>query len=119
MALNLMEKRDDLDAQFRIPLPIATGGIGLFLAYVIPGGLTGGQGFLIGLVVGFVVLFVSAFSAKTESVVADMMRKESPHSDLIGVKEIESRLVHCPHCHTQLRVSISIASKQDKGEDTP
>ena len=36
----------------RLPLPVATGGIGLFVAAVSPGGLSGGAGFLIGFFVG-------------------------------------------------------------------
>lgn len=38
-----------------IPTPLATAGIGLFLAAIIPGGLTGGQGFVIGLFAGFAI----------------------------------------------------------------
>ncbi len=47
----------------RLPLPLATGGIGLLAAYSLPGGLTGGQGFLIGLMIGAGVLGVAAVLA--------------------------------------------------------
>lgn len=44
--------REDISAQSRMPFPFVTGGIGLLLALVSPGGLSGGQGFLIGFTVG-------------------------------------------------------------------
>jgi len=47
-------------AHQRLPLPLATGGIGLIAAYSLPGGLTGGQGFLIGLMIGAGVLGIAA-----------------------------------------------------------
>ncbi len=47
----------------RLPLPLATGGIGLIAAYSLPGGLTGGQGFLIGLVIGAATLGLAALLA--------------------------------------------------------
>lgn len=49
-------------SQHRLPLPLATGGIGLLMAYSLPGGLTGGHGFLIGLAVGAGILGVSALA---------------------------------------------------------
>lgn len=36
----------------RLPLPVATGGIGLFIAAASPGGLSGGAGFLVGFIIG-------------------------------------------------------------------
>lgn len=47
----------------RLPLPLATGGIGLLVAYWFPGGLTGGHGFLIGLTIGAGILGVAALLA--------------------------------------------------------
>ncbi|MBP6823744.1 MAG: hypothetical protein KA368_19495 [Acidobacteria bacterium] len=47
--------REYIRAQNKIPFPLAMGGIGLVLAQLFPGGLTGGAGFLIGLAVGFLV----------------------------------------------------------------
>ena len=47
----------------RLPLPLATGGIGLLLAYSLPGGLTGGHGFFIGLTVGAGILGIAALLA--------------------------------------------------------
>ena len=44
----------------RIPLPIVTGAIGLLLAYVTPGGLGGGGGFVFVLLAGFASLFAVA-----------------------------------------------------------
>lgn len=50
------EAKGDLSTQSQLPLPVVTGGIGLLLAYALPGGLTGGQGFLIGFGVGLLIL---------------------------------------------------------------
>ena len=47
-----------------MPFPMVTGGFGLMLAYVFPGGLTGGQGFLIGFVVGILIPGLMAFGSK-------------------------------------------------------
>jgi hypothetical protein len=43
----------------QLPLPIATGGIGLLLSLLVPGGLSGGQGFVAGFLVGTLVLAFS------------------------------------------------------------
>lgn len=42
--------------QTRLPLPIATGGIGLLITAISPGGLSGGTGFLIGFIVGLLLI---------------------------------------------------------------
>ncbi|MGH9836841.1 MAG: hypothetical protein ACRD9Y_27770, partial [Blastocatellia bacterium] len=39
----------------RLPLPVAAGGIGLFIAATSPGGLSGGAGFLIGFIIGLLL----------------------------------------------------------------
>jgi len=39
----------------RLPLPVATGGIGLFIAAASSGGLSGGAGFLIGFLIGLLL----------------------------------------------------------------
>lgn len=44
-----------------LPLPIATGGIGLLLAAAMPWGVSGGGGFSIGFVVGVAIMLVEAF----------------------------------------------------------
>ncbi len=54
----------------RLPLPVATGGIGLFLAAASPGGLSGGAGFLIGFIMGLLLpalITVLSFSSQTKS----------------------------------------------------
>ncbi|MGH9833463.1 MAG: hypothetical protein ACRD9Y_10630 [Blastocatellia bacterium] len=52
----------------RLPLPVATGGIGLFIAAVSPGGLSGGSGFLIGFLVGLLFpALVAVLSEKSHS----------------------------------------------------
>lgn len=38
-----------------MPFPLVAAGIGLSLAYVFPGGLSGGQGFLIGFTTGVLI----------------------------------------------------------------
>jgi hypothetical protein len=45
-----------------IPLPFATGAIGLLLGVAMPGGISGGQGFLIGFLIGVVIMIVEAFA---------------------------------------------------------
>lgn len=71
------------DAQ--MPLPVVTGGIGLLLSFVIPGGFTGGQGFVIGAVVGFAILAITAFSE---------------------TKPTRTRTVgRCPNCDSKLEIS--------------
>jgi hypothetical protein len=47
----------------RLPLPLATGGIGLLVTYSLPGGLSGGHGFLIGLTIGAGILGIAALLA--------------------------------------------------------
>jgi hypothetical protein len=41
--------------QFLMPTPFAAAGIGLLIAFALPGGMTGGQGFLLGLFIGMVL----------------------------------------------------------------
>ncbi len=65
---DISEPCGNLTAQSQIPFHIATGGIGLLIAYAIPGGLSGGQGFLIGVFVGLVVSgYVAFHSTKSEA----------------------------------------------------
>ena len=61
----------------RLPLPLATGGIGLLAAFSFPGGLTGGQGFLIGLTIGAAFLGLAAALA-SRAVPIDRPEKASP-----------------------------------------
>ncbi|MGH9843690.1 MAG: hypothetical protein ACREEM_33560 [Blastocatellia bacterium] len=49
---NISYHSEALSAQNRIPFPVVMAGIGLILAWAFPGGLTGGQGFLIGFTLG-------------------------------------------------------------------
>ncbi len=49
------EKSFSTSTRTRLPLPVATGGIGLFMAAVSPGGLSGGVGFLLGFLLGLLL----------------------------------------------------------------
>jgi len=56
--------------QTRLPLPVATGGIGLFIAAASPGGLSGGAGFLVGFIVGLLfpaLITVLSYGGRTKS----------------------------------------------------
>jgi hypothetical protein len=41
-----------------LPLPFATGAVGLLLGVAMPRGLSGGEGFLIGFIVGIAIMLV-------------------------------------------------------------
>jgi len=49
------EKSFSDSTRTRLPLPVATGGTGLFIAAASPGGLSGGAGFLIGFLIGLLL----------------------------------------------------------------
>ena len=49
----------DSTADSSVPLPLALGGVGMLVAYALPGGLSGGAGFLIGLGIGFAILLAA------------------------------------------------------------
>lgn len=54
----------------RLPLPVAAGGIGLFIAASSPGGLSGGAGFLIGFIIGLLLpalITVLSYLSRTTS----------------------------------------------------
>jgi len=52
----------------RLPLPVATGGIGLFIAAASSGGLSGGAGFLVGFLVGLLFpALIAVLSEKSHS----------------------------------------------------
>lgn len=71
------------DAQ--MPLPVVTGGLGLLLSFVIPGGFTGGQGFVIGALIGFAILAITAFSDTRSTQTTTVSR--------------------CPNCDSKLEIS--------------
>jgi hypothetical protein len=78
------------DVSTSMPLPIVTGGLGLVFAYALPGGLSGGQGFLIGLAAGLLlVAFGESYSGKKRR-----------------MRRIEPLNVECPHCGKQVEVTI-------------
>ncbi|MEA2886180.1 MAG: hypothetical protein QOD11_540 [Bradyrhizobium sp.] len=54
-------QRSNRKAHF-IPLPFATGAVGLLLGVAIPRGLSGGEGFLIGFFVGVVIMLVEVLA---------------------------------------------------------
>jgi len=62
------EKTFSDSTRTRLPLPVATGGIGLFIAASSPGGLSGGAGFLIGFVIGLLLpALVTALSNPSQT----------------------------------------------------
>jgi hypothetical protein len=79
-----------------LPLPVVTGAIGLFLAYVLPGGLSGGEGFLVGLGIGFGILTLAAHQAKVAQV---------PH--------------RCPECGHTFQTSSQHRTSAQGGYDRP
>src|SRR5678815_3319817 len=81
----------------RLPLPIAFGGIGLVLAWAIPGGISGGLGFLIGLGVGGLVLIASSRMER-------MPRAEG--TDTLIQEHA------CPHCETCLLYTSDAADER-------
>lgn len=80
---------DETWSKPELPLPFATAGIGMIAAYILPGGLTGGEGFLLGFVGGLVALY---FAARSE----ELLKRNASALDT----------VHCPNCNTELRVHI-------------
>jgi hypothetical protein len=76
-------------ADQRIPLPLATAGIGLLFAWLAPGGLSGGVGFLIGFAAGVVVLLLTARS-----------RTGTPTRTM-------ARALRCPNCGHALRIECT------------
>ncbi|MGH9838135.1 MAG: hypothetical protein ACREEM_05065 [Blastocatellia bacterium] len=63
----------------RLPLPVATGGIGLFIAALSPGGLSGGAGFLIGFIIGLLLpalITVLSHLSQTKSQTATLPTEE-------------------------------------------
>ena len=70
---------------YSVPLPLALAGIGMILAYALPGGVSGGTGFLIGLGSGFGILFVAFLDY--------VIRSRPAHVT-----------VSCPNCGKLLRV---------------
>lgn len=75
-----------------LPLPVACGGVGLILAYAVPGGLTGGRGFLVGLAVGLVLTAIR--------VIVSFRSAES-----------ELRAIHCPSCDANLVVKLAVSAE--------
>ncbi len=62
---------EDIQSETRMPFPFVAGGIGLLLAVLFPGGLTGGQGFLIGFIIGVsapLVIGVVSIAAKARDI---------------------------------------------------
>lgn len=78
----------------RIPLPLAFAGIGLIGAVTMPGALSGGGGFVVGLVAGLVVVAVRAFAQVVQSKQAG-----------------RSVLIQCPHCSRDIKLSACTPRK--------
>ena len=63
----LPEERSD---QFLLPTPFAAAGIGLLLGVALPGGVTGGEGFVLGLFIGIALsIAMPIISARTRPAV--------------------------------------------------
>lgn len=82
---------------YQLPLPFVTGGLGLLFAFSIPGGLTGGEGFLVGLAIGVAAPFLRDWAAKVNAVRA------------------ADELCRCPKCGTTLAVRLSSVKPTDGG----
>lgn len=75
----------------RLPLPFVTGALGLLLAYVLPGGLGGGEGFLVGFAVGVALPLLGRLATREEATVAEQ----------------ECR---CPKCGARMTVHLTMRS---------
>lgn len=73
---------EDIRSKNRMPFPIVTGGFGLMLAYVFPGGLTGGQGFLIGFVTGTLIYVLVVLGANSPVARTAKMAKEKEFAEM-------------------------------------
>jgi hypothetical protein len=62
-ATGIAESWSKLKAQSQMPLPVVTGIVGLLMAFAVPNGLSGGQGFAIGFVMGVILVAVTARQA--------------------------------------------------------
>ena len=65
----------------KIPFPVATGSIGLLLAYVLPGGLNGGFGFIVGFFVGIGFFLVRDYISKLDKQSKYDKEEEIKHHD--------------------------------------
>lgn len=84
---------------YQLPLPFVTGGFGLLLAFVLPGGLSGGEGFLAGFATGMVLLVLQQWVTKRQASQASVA------------------LSRCPKCGTTLTLQVSEAlpSSENRG----
>jgi uncharacterized protein (AIM24 family) len=72
-------QRSNHKAHF-LPLPFATGAVGLLLGVAIPRGLSGGEGFLIGFFVGVGIMLIEAFGKPDFLQVAKKGESAKPES---------------------------------------
>ena len=80
-----------------MPTPLVTAGIGLILSILFPGGLTGGQGFLVGLVIGLAL-----------SVLLPVLKSA-----------LNPPLERCPHCGAALTGPDQTQSNAAPSDVTP
>ena len=85
----------------RLPLPIAFAGVGLLVSVTLPGGLSGGQGFLVGLAIGVTATVIAVGFSQT--------RKPAATARLTVV---------CPHCTREIEVSVSHVKTRESVEST-
>jgi hypothetical protein len=74
------EKSFSDSTRTRLPLPVATGGIGLFIAAASPGGLSGGAGFLIGFLIGLLLpalITVLSYLSRTKTQQMNLLHERS------------------------------------------
>ena len=86
----ILETMDASASNNRIPLPLAFAGIGLLVAYALPGGVSGGTGFLIGLALGTASVIVRAIVSSLRSFGGD-----------------HRMATRCPHCSRAIEVQVS------------
>lgn len=97
----------------QMPLPIVTGGFGLLFAFVLPGGLTGGEGFVVGLLIGCALLWIASIeerlAARDDRRLDEWLKSAS--AGPVTVKpaktkglEIHLKDVVCPSCGSAIHV---------------
>jgi hypothetical protein len=67
------------------------GAVGLIIAFALPGGLTGGQGFLIGFLGSLAIVLMLAYTSRSART----------------TRQAEPFLVHCPYCERTIQICIT------------
>lgn len=62
-----------------LPTPLATAALGLLICAAVPGGYSGGQGFVIGMLVGFVISVIAALRPQEARRVSKSSKQRTEH----------------------------------------